>query len=68
MLFQAAAQTLLEIAADPKHLGARVGCLMVLHTWGQNLMHQAFDRGDSEEAATLAEEYLVLAVRLPTNI
>ena len=39
ILFQAASQTLLEIAADPKHLGARVGCLMVLHTWGQNLMH-----------------------------
>jgi hypothetical protein len=39
ILFQAAAQTLLEIAADPRHLGARVGCLMVLHTWGQNLMH-----------------------------
>jgi len=38
-LFQAAAGTLLEIAADPKHLGARIGCLMVLHTWGQNLMH-----------------------------
>ncbi len=39
ILFRAAAQTLLEIAADPKHLGARIGCLMVLHTWGQNLMH-----------------------------
>ena len=39
ILFQAAAQTLLELAADPEHLGARVGCLMVLHTWGQNLMH-----------------------------
>jgi hypothetical protein len=39
ILFEAAASTLLEIAADPKHLGARVGCLMVLHTWGQNLMH-----------------------------
>ncbi len=39
ILFQAAAETLLEIAADPEHLGARVGCLMVLHTWGQNLMH-----------------------------
>jgi hypothetical protein len=39
ILFQAAARTLLEVAADPRHLGARVGCLMVLHTWGQNLMH-----------------------------
>jgi len=39
LLFRAAAQTLQQIAADPKHLGATVGCLMVLHTWGQNLMH-----------------------------
>ena len=39
LLFWAAAQTLLQIAADPKHLGAQIGCLMVLHTWGQNLMH-----------------------------
>lgn len=39
ILFQAAAETLLEIAADPKHLGATIGFLAVLHTWGQNLMH-----------------------------
>jgi len=39
ILFRAAAQTLLEIAADPKHMGAKIGCLVVLHTWGQNLMH-----------------------------
>jgi hypothetical protein len=39
ILFRAAAQTLLEVAADPKHLGAKIGCLMVLHSWGQNLMH-----------------------------
>lgn len=39
ILFRAAAQTLLEVAADPKHLGAKIGCLMVLHTWGQALMH-----------------------------
>ena len=30
ILFQAASQTLLEIAADPQHLGAKIGCLMVL--------------------------------------
>jgi hypothetical protein len=36
-LFQAAAETLLQIAADPKHLGADIGFLSVLHTWGQNL-------------------------------
>jgi hypothetical protein len=39
ILFQAAAETLLAIAADPNHLGARIGVLMVLHTWSQNLMH-----------------------------
>ncbi len=39
LLFQAAAQTLLTIAADPKHLGARIGVTMVLHTWGSNLTH-----------------------------
>ena len=37
LLFQTSAETLLEIAADPKHLGARIGFLAVLHTWGQNL-------------------------------
>jgi hypothetical protein len=33
-LFRASAATLLEIAADPKHLGAETGFLSVLHTWG----------------------------------
>jgi len=37
LLMRAAAQTLLEVAADPNHLGAEVGVLEVLHTWGQNL-------------------------------
>ena len=39
MLFRAASQTLLEIAADPRHLGARIGVLAVLHTWSQSLQH-----------------------------
>jgi len=39
LLFRASAATLLEIAADPKHLGAEVGFLSVLHTWGQTLQH-----------------------------
>jgi hypothetical protein len=39
MLFSAAAQTLRTIGADPKHLGAQIGFLAVLHTWGQTLMH-----------------------------
>jgi hypothetical protein len=38
LLFQVASQTLLRIAADPKHLGARLGFLAILHTWGQNLL------------------------------
>jgi Putative transposase/Transposase zinc-binding domain len=37
MLFRAASETLLEIAADRRHLGARIGILAVLHTWSQNL-------------------------------
>jgi hypothetical protein len=39
ILFRAAAETLCTIAADPEHLGAEIGFLGVLHTWGQNLMH-----------------------------
>ena len=34
ILFKASAETMLTIAADPKHLGARIGFLSVLHTWG----------------------------------
>jgi hypothetical protein len=37
LLFEASAETLLEVAADPKHFGARIGFLSVLHTWGQTL-------------------------------
>lgn len=39
MLFQATAETLRTIAADPKHLGAAIGFIAILHTWGQNLLH-----------------------------
>jgi len=39
LLFRAASETLLEIAADPRHLGARIGVLAVLHTWSQDLRH-----------------------------
>ena len=39
LLFAAASATLREVAANPKRLGASVGVLMVLHTWGQNLHH-----------------------------
>ena len=38
ILFRATAETLRTIAADPKHLGAEIGFLAILHTWGQNLL------------------------------
>src|SRR6202020_1004020 len=38
ILFRATSETLRTIAADPKHLGAEIGFLAVLHSWGQNLM------------------------------
>jgi len=37
LLFDLAAETLRTIAADPKHLGARIGVTLVLHTWGSAL-------------------------------
>ncbi len=39
ILFKAAAETLITIAAEPKHLGARIGFTAVLHTWGSALTH-----------------------------
>jgi len=39
LLFRASAETLLQVARNPKHLGAEIGFLSVLHTWGQNLLH-----------------------------
>ncbi|UIF88511.1 IS91 family transposase [Cupriavidus sp. UYPR2.512] len=39
MLFRTSAETLRMIAADPKHLGAAIGFITILHTWGQNLQH-----------------------------
>jgi hypothetical protein len=39
ILLRTAAETLRTIAADPKHLGAEIGLVAVLHTWGQNLHH-----------------------------
>jgi len=39
LLFRTAAETLLTIAADPKHLGARIGATAVLHSWGSTMTH-----------------------------
>ena len=37
LLFSCAAETLMQLAWDKKYLGAQIGCIEVLHTWGQNL-------------------------------
>jgi hypothetical protein len=42
ILFKAAADTRRVIAADPRHLGAEVGMIAVLHTWGQRLILRDF--------------------------
>src|SRR3712207_6149865 len=39
LLFRAASETMMTIAADPRHLGARIGITAVLHTWGSALTH-----------------------------
>jgi predicted Zn-ribbon and HTH transcriptional regulator len=39
LLFRASAETLLEVARDPRHLGAEIGFFSVLHTWNQKLQH-----------------------------
>lgn len=43
LLIQAAAQTLGAVAANPKYLGAEIGFLAVLYSWGQNLMYDPHD-------------------------
>jgi predicted Zn-ribbon and HTH transcriptional regulator len=45
LLFDIAAETLLRIAADPKHLGANIGATLVLHTWGSALTHHPHVHG-----------------------
>ena len=45
LLFDIAAEVLLTIAADPKHLGARIGVTLVLHTWGSALTHHPHVHG-----------------------
>src|SRR5262249_42301967 len=45
LLFEIAAGTLRTIAADPKHLGARIGATLVLHTWGSALTHHPHVHG-----------------------
>ena len=38
LMFKAASETLIALGNDPKYLGGQIGCITVLHTWGQNLM------------------------------
>ena len=45
ILFKAASETLRTIAADPKHLGARIGLTLVLHTWGSAMTHHPHVHG-----------------------
>jgi Putative transposase. len=45
LLFDVAAEVLQAIAADPKHLGARIGATLVLHTWGSALTHHPHVHG-----------------------
>jgi hypothetical protein len=45
LLFDLAAEVLLTIAADPKHLGARIGATLVLHTWGSAMTHHPHVHG-----------------------
>jgi len=45
ILFQTVAQTLQTIAGDPKHLGAKIGATLVLHTWGSAMIHHPHIHG-----------------------
>ena len=51
LLFEVAAETLLTIAADPKHLGATIGATLVLHTWGSAMTHHPTCTASSPVAA-----------------
>jgi hypothetical protein len=41
LLFRSVSETLTKLANDPKHLGADIGSISIVHTWGQNLMHHS---------------------------
>jgi len=56
LLFQASAETLLEIADDPKHLGAQIGFLSVLHTWGQTRCQPNFATPSSGNTSPFSPE------------
>ncbi len=67
LLFRTAAETLITVAADPKHLGARIGLTAVLHTWGSALTHHPTGL-DRRHHLQLAETHMAgvgLAPRRP---
>ena len=77
MLFAAASETLTELAADPRHLGAaKIGLLAVLHTWGQNLMHHPHlhcvtsggGLSPDESRWIASRDYYFLPVRLLSSV
>ena len=59
-LFQAAAATLRDVAANPKRLGAQLGLLLVLHTWGQNLHHHPHVHGVVTGGGLACDEHGVI--------
>jgi hypothetical protein len=63
LLFDIAAETLLRIAADPKHLGARIGATLVLHTWGSALTHHPHVHGIVPGGGLSADEKRWVACR-----
>ena len=77
MLFTAASETLKQVAANPRHLGAaQIGLLAVLHTWGQNLMHHPHlhcvvsGGGLSEDASRwiASRDYYFLPVKVLSRV
>lgn len=76
LLFRSAAETLLTIARDPRHLGARIGFTAVLHTWGQTLLHHphlhcgvpAGGLSPSGDAWISAREQFFLPVRVLSRL
>lgn len=56
LLFDTAAETLRTIAADPRHLGARIGATLVLHTWGSQLTHHPHVHGIVPGGGLAADE------------
>lgn len=76
LLFRAASETLLTIARDPRHLGAKIGFTAVLHTWGQRLLHHphlhcvvpAGGLSDDEQRWVAAREQFFLPVRVLSRL